>query len=108
MLNTLLLDSATDNRSAEAHRQAYNAAFEELGLACHWDSATDASVESRGPGGLRNYLEAEHPHLLRAYEAAFLVEAIECAKARCHAAMTSSRPLMARPGGVVSNAPRRA
>lgn len=58
--------------------QAYTAAFEELGLSWEWDPAM------YGPGreGLRAYLEKEHPHLLRAYEADFLLAAVESTRER--------------------------
>jgi hypothetical protein len=79
------------DQDAEAHRQAYNAAFEELGLNWHWDPITFACLASPDRQGLRAYLEKEHPHLLRAYEADFLVDAIETAKSRCHAVMTRNR-----------------
>jgi hypothetical protein len=74
--------SAPADPSAEAQRHAYNGAFEELGLSWHWDSATFAWVQARGNDGVRTYLENEHPHLLLAYRADFLVNAIEAAKAR--------------------------
>lgn len=80
-----------DDIDAQAHRQAYNAAFEELGLSWHWDPATYACLPATGPEGLRAYLEKEHPHLLRAYDADFLVNAIETAKCRCYAVMTRIR-----------------
>jgi len=82
----ILNDPAT-----EAHRQAYNAAFEELGLSWHWDPVTYACLPSQGPEGLRAYLEKEHAHLLRAYEADFLVNAIETAKRRCHEVMVRNQ-----------------
>lgn len=66
----------------QAHRHAYNAAFDELGLAWQWDAATYDALKTQGRNGVRRYLEAEHPHLLRAYEAEFLVDAVEAAKAR--------------------------
>ncbi|HEY8358618.1 MAG TPA: hypothetical protein VIL30_14265 [Ramlibacter sp.] len=58
--------------------QTYTAALEELGLSWQWDPAT------YGPGreGLRAYLEKEQPHLLRAYEADFLLEAVETTRQR--------------------------
>ena len=62
----------TDTAAAAVpHR--YTAAFEELGLAWDWDPATYGS----GREGLSAYLRKEHPHLLRAYEAEFLVDAVE-------------------------------
>jgi hypothetical protein len=76
---------------AEAHRQAYNAAFEELGLNWHWDPVTYACLPAQGPEGLRAYLEKEQSHLLRAYEADFLVNAIETAKRRCHEVMVRNQ-----------------
>jgi hypothetical protein len=72
-------------------RQAYNAAFEELGLSWHWDSVAFARLPAGGREGVRAYIEQEHPHLLRAYEADFLVQAIETAKDRCHAVMVRNR-----------------
>jgi hypothetical protein len=56
----------------------YTAALEELGLSWEWDPATYGA----GREGLRAYLEREQPHLLRAYEADFLLEAVESTRAR--------------------------
>jgi hypothetical protein len=80
-----------NDANGQAHRQAYNAAFEELGLNWHWDPVTYACLPEQGPEGLRAYLEKEHPHLLRAYEADFLVNAIETAKRRCYEVMIRNR-----------------
>lgn len=81
-----------DNTAADqTRRHAYNAAFEELGLSWHWDAATYARLQAHGRDGVRIYLEAEQSHLLRAYEADFLVEAIETTQARCYAGMTRHR-----------------
>jgi hypothetical protein len=97
------------NQEAEAHRQAYNAAFEELGLNWHWDPITFACLESPDRRGLRAYLEKEHAHLLRAYEADFLVDAIETAKRRCHEVMTRNQAGRAtyarRPGAAGTHPP---
>jgi hypothetical protein len=80
-----------DDQHAEAQRLAYNAAFDELGLSWSWDADTFARL----PGGARQrvqaYLEREHPHLLRAYDAEFLAEAVENTKERCFAAMQAGR-----------------
>jgi hypothetical protein len=72
---------------AEAHRHAYNAAFEELGLAWHWDAPTHARLQAAGADAVRSYLLTEQAHLLRAYEEDFLVQAVEAAKARCYESM---------------------
>ena len=74
-------------------RHAYNAAFEELGLTWHWDAKTYERLQAatRGRESVRAYRETEQSHLLRAYEADFLVNAIETAKARCRAEMAGPR-----------------
>ncbi|MDP2035515.1 MAG: hypothetical protein Q8K29_19085 [Polaromonas sp.] len=86
MLNALLSQTAA-GQAAEAHRHAYNAAFEELGLTWYWDAATYTRLQAHGRDGVRVYLESEQSHLLRAYEADFLVDAIETTQARCYANM---------------------
>lgn len=52
--------------------ERYTLAFAELGLDWHWD----------GREPVRAYIEREHPHLLRVYDADFLVNAIEHVSAR--------------------------
>jgi hypothetical protein len=81
------------DQSTQADRHAYNAAFEELGLTWHWDAQTYDRLQAatRGSDSVRKYLETEQSHLLRAYEAEFLVNAIETAKARCRAEMAGLR-----------------
>ena len=83
MLAAVQDNDLLDDHQSECERRAYNAAFEELGLNWHWDPVTYACV--CGMGGqhaLRTYIEREHPHLLRAYDTDFLVNAIEGARAR--------------------------
>ena len=48
-------------RPEEMERNAYNAAFYELGLRWHWDSATWAALQCRGADCVRHYLETEQP-----------------------------------------------
>lgn len=67
-----------DARAAQSASHHYTAAFEELGLNWEWDPGTYGS----GREGLRAYLQKEQPHLLRAYEADFLVDAVESTRAR--------------------------
>lgn len=77
---------------ADAHRNAYNAAFHELGLRFHWDSEL-FQVGACADGDracLRRYLETEQPHLLKAYDADFLVDAIEAVKQRRFSAMSEA------------------
>lgn len=90
MAQTLHTPISADQAS-DAHRQAYNAAFEELGLNWHWDPVTFAGLPARGRDGVRAYLQNEQPHLLRAYDADFLADAIEAAKERYYATMAGNR-----------------
>lgn len=90
MLNALLAQTAS-GQTVEAQRHAYNAAFEELGLTWYWDAATYTRLLAHGRNVVRVYLETEQAHLLRAYEADFLVNAIETTQARCHASMGGNR-----------------
>ena len=72
-------DSDDDTGGVELERNAYNAAFYELGLRWHWDSATFDELKRQGssePERIHRYLAAEQPHLLKAYDAGFLVELI--------------------------------
>ncbi|SEB13306.1 hypothetical protein [Paraburkholderia sartisoli] len=57
---------------------AYNMAFAELGLRFRWDAQTLESLATIDGEQARiiAYVEAHHPHLLNAYSAAFLSEAI--------------------------------
>lgn len=69
----------------DIERNAYNAAFYALGLRCHWDDSTweqlaDMPSERER---VRRYLESTQAHLLRAYDADFLTDAILAAKQRC-------------------------
>ena len=73
----------------DAELDAYNAAFYELGLRWHWDAATYQALQSRhedGANRVRHYLETHQPHLLRAYDADFLVDMIEQKKSAAHRA----------------------
>jgi hypothetical protein len=73
----------------EIHLGAYNAAFYELGLRWYWDAATYQTLQRKAAQRdcVRVYLESEQPHLLKAYDAEFLIEAIQAAKARCYDSM---------------------
>lgn len=59
-------------------RRTYHAAIDELGLEWQWDPET----YGQGADGLRAYLQKEQPHLLRVYDADFLVQAVESTLAR--------------------------
>jgi hypothetical protein len=79
-------DLPPDYRPEEMERNAYNAAFYELGLRWHWDGATWAALRARGQDAVRHYLQTEQAHLLRAYDVDFLVQAIERVKAEARRA----------------------
>lgn len=83
-----------DDDAAELERSAFNAAFYELGLRWHWDSDTFRALAARADERvrLRSYLESEQPHMLRAYDAEFLINAILTAKARCRDALVHCPP----------------
>jgi hypothetical protein len=77
MMNTRKTYSSRD--ALEIERNAYNVAFCELGLDWYWDPQTYAELRasSQQKCHVRSYLESHRPHLLRAYDADFLVQAIE-------------------------------
>ncbi len=68
----------------ETERSTFNAAFHDLGLRWQWCSDTYASLATQACERERvlGYLQAEQAHLLRAYDAGFLTDAILAAKQR--------------------------
>ena len=88
------IDTTFTSEAADRELYAYNAAFYDLGLRWHWDSATHEALLSLGGDGatrLRHYLQTQQPHLLRAYDADFLVAMIE-RKAAAHRAAVDAAP----------------
>jgi hypothetical protein len=75
--------------AAELDRCAFNAAFYELGLRFAWDSDTYRSLLNQPSERerVREYIAGEQPHLLRAYDAEFLAEAVLGVKQRCRKAL---------------------
>jgi hypothetical protein len=68
------------NEAGDRELDAYNAAFHELGLHWHWDSATYEellSLATDGAARVRHYVRTHQAHLLSAYDADFLVALIE-------------------------------
>ncbi|TWI61187.1 hypothetical protein IP91_04774 [Pseudoduganella lurida] len=86
-----ITSSGAEARPADAECNAWNAAFHELGLSWFWDAA---HLPGGGAGAerscVREYLTRHQPHLLAAYDADFLVDAILAAKARCAAQMAAA------------------
>ena len=69
---------------AETHRHAYNCAFTDLGLPWFWDAATHSRLQASADERerIRIYLQTQQAHLLTAYDADFLVNAIHTTKQR--------------------------
>jgi hypothetical protein len=81
MFNDLPLEFRTE----EIERNAYNAAFYDLGLRWYWDSEIYAALlrhSADAADRIRHYLRCEQPHLLTAYDADFLAQAIQAAMLR--------------------------
>ena len=74
--------SQPETQQDAIERDAFNAAFRELGLRFHWDAATFQALRSIGDDKQRvmRYLETHEPHLLKAYDATFLIDAVLAAK----------------------------
>ncbi|WP_042303379.1 hypothetical protein [Paraburkholderia kururiensis] len=62
----------------DAHLDAYNAAFSDLGLRFRWDHDTLAALNefSSEVARITAYIERFHAHLHRAYDADFLAQLI--------------------------------
>ncbi len=64
----------------EAARNAYNSVFSTLEIDWHWDAATYRELVSGGAQPVRTFVERHRPHLLRAYSAECLVNAVEATR----------------------------
>lgn len=86
------INDTTAQDAADIHRCAYNAAFHELGLKWHWgpDHYDCALPPGQEKSHLLSYLQSHQDHLLRAYDAEFLVQAITAAKLRCYETLLMS------------------
>ena len=91
MSNYLINKHAASN-AVDFHRDAYNAAFYELGLKWHWDELVYDNVlsEREERDRLLGYLKTHQLHLLSAYDPDFLITAIETSKARCYDALVQT------------------
>jgi hypothetical protein len=79
-MNPAQLHVRDSEHAAEVQAQlcAYNTAFDELGLRFRWDehTLTSLAVIDGEQEQIAAYIEAQHPHLLKAYSAEFLSRAI--------------------------------
>lgn len=77
-------DLSVQHQIEEIERYACNAAFHALGLRWYWDAETYQRLVRSGMScgeQIRHYLETQQPHLLKAYDADFLIGAIQEKKA---------------------------
>lgn len=91
-MNAADIDERILGDAEQIYLSAYNAAFYELGLKWHWDLATYQALQACADGAdcIGVYLEAEQPHLLKVYDADFLIGAIRTTQERCYANLISS------------------
>lgn len=96
MINTAL-EQCPIRDAVACHLAAYNAAFYELGLSWHWDDETFHGLQSLDceRDRIKKYMEMHQSHLLKAYDADFLIDAIQSTKARCFDTMTDGGSRMA-------------
>lgn len=89
MMNSALEQSQIRDTVA-CHLAAYNAAFYELGLSWHWDDELFHTLQGLDceRDRIKKYMETHQSHLLKAYDADFLIDAIQSAKDRCFETMT--------------------
>lgn len=90
------LDVGTLRPSAareEIDLDAYNGAFWDLGFKWRWDGETYRALCGLGDEKerIRAYLESQQPHLLKAYDAEFLVDLIHENKSRRHDAIVAAQ-----------------
>lgn len=68
---------------AEVQHRAYSTAFLRLGLNLCWDRASGAADVADEKEAIRAFIRTRSPHLLKAYDADFLVDAVYSEKKRC-------------------------
>ena len=68
--------------ASETLRNAYNAAFDELELGWHWGVSQFRELQHHDDerSRMQAYLSAKQPHLLKAYDVDFFVDAVQHAK----------------------------
>jgi hypothetical protein len=74
------------HRNEALELRAFNAAFYELGFRWYWDEVTHQALLAYSPDPVErilHYIQSEHAHLLKAYDAAFLLRVIVEKQAVC-------------------------
>lgn len=76
---TMPTDSNCSPAALKRECNGYNVAFCALGLEWYWDAEAYSKLEAiaEPKRRVRTYLETHQPHLLRAHDADFLVDAVE-------------------------------
>ena len=70
--------SSQGTATSETLRNAYNAAFDELELGWHWCESQFHELQRHADerSRMQAYLSAQQPHLLKAYDVDFFVDAV--------------------------------
>ncbi len=86
------LEQCPIGNAIECHLAAYNAAFYELGLSWHWDSDQFHELQSLPceRDRIKTYMHTHQSHLLKVYDADFLIDAIQTTKSRCFETLTEN------------------
>lgn len=85
-----ILEQCPIRDAVECHLAAYNAAFYELGLSWHWDDDMFHALQDLPSERerIKQYMEKHQAHLLKVYDADFLIDAIQATKVRCFEKLT--------------------
>ena len=100
-LAALMLDvDGTIAESEDAHREAFNAAFKEFGVAWHWDQAIyrDLLGVSGGRERIRHYIDRTHPEMASRPDLYSFIEAMHKAKSQAYAELVEDKAVGVRPG----------
>ena len=86
--------------SEDAHREAFNAAFKEFGVAWHWDQAIyrDLLGVSGGRERIRHYIDRTHPEMASRPDLYSFIEAMHQAKSQAYAELVADKAVGVRPG----------
>jgi len=101
MLKALIFDvDGTLADTEEAHREAFNAAFRDAGLAWHWSEATYSRLldVSGGKERIRHYWQLLDPDVAAAPDAGATIDAVHALKTRHYERLVRRGRLGLRPG----------
>ncbi len=80
------------NDGNETLRNAYNAAFDELELGWHWGVSQFRELQRHSDerSRMQAYLSTQQPHLLKAYDVEFFVDAVQHVKTKYYRALEAT------------------